>query len=133
MAGSVAERIDELTDLKTSGVAPLHGVYDAAKLDLLIAGMTTHGWRGAPIVVDGEQGLTGSHRIAAANHLWNRDGIEIPIPQVQVSELCASFDLSWGSVLEEYDGDTYWAAAALRDLLPREVVDYLGYDVDGAP
>lgn len=123
--------LDSITETASFGVDPPREVTDRAKLAALTADMATHGWRGAPIVVDGEQALTGSHRIAAVTALWNTEGMGIPIPRVEISELCEMVELDWLALVDEFT-DRYEAAAALQLLLPRDVVEYLGYDVDGA-
>lgn len=123
--------MDAITETASFGVDPPHEVTDRAKLAALTEDMATHGWRGAPIVVDGEQALTGSHRIAAVVALWNTEGMEIPIPRVEISELCELVELDWPALAAEFE-DRHEAAAALQLLLPRNVVEYLGYDVDGA-
>jgi hypothetical protein len=92
--------------------------------------MATNGWQGAPIVADGENAFTGSHRIAAVARTLNEDGIEVEIPFIQISDLCDLYGIDWAALLDEH-GDTYEAAAELRTLLPAAVVAYLGYDVDG--
>lgn len=45
---------------------PLHSVQDRNKLADLIASMERIGWKGVPLVADGDQLITGSHRYAAA-------------------------------------------------------------------
>lgn len=123
---NTAERITEITETCSGGLDPMHEAIDADKLMELIAAMEMHGWVGAPVVCHGEQALTGSHRMAAA-----REAGHVPVPRVDVSELCEAYGTDWDEVLAAHCDDWYWAAAALRDLLPREVVTYLGYDVNG--
>jgi hypothetical protein len=45
---------------------PYHDIRDEAKLSELVASMQVHGWQGAPLVADGDQLITGSHRYVAA-------------------------------------------------------------------
>lgn len=128
---SAAERIAEITETPTSTPDPLHDVMDTAKRDALAADMEANGWVGAPVVVLSEtQALTGAHRIAAAAKA------DVNVPQVSIEDLCGICGLEWSAVRAEHGGDHgddwYAAAAALRNLLPAEVVEYLGYDVDGA-
>lgn len=135
MTTTVQDTIDGLVDTTTGLFTPLHEVTDPAKVDALAADMAEHGWRGAPIVTEGGSGgnaFTGVHRIAAVARLLNTEGIETEVPYVDIADLCEQYDIDWAALLDEYDGETYEAAAALRHLLPREVVDYLGLDVDGA-
>lgn len=104
---------------------------DAAKRDELAADMTAHGWVGPPVVtLDEWQALTGAHRLAAVEML-RMDDVRVEVPRVDVEDLCAAFGVDWPQVLADRWDDWYSAAAALRDLLPADVVDYLGYDVDG--
>jgi len=128
--------LTEITDTATGTFTPLHEVTDPAKVDALAAAMAEHGWQGPPIVSQGGSGgnaLTGVHRLAAVDRLWNEEGVEVRIDHVDVGELCERYGVDWTALLmDEHDGDTYQAAAALRDLLPAEVRAYLGFDVDGA-
>lgn len=125
MHTDLIERIAEITET-TSGIPdPLHEAIDPAKRDALAASMEASGWIGAPVVILSEaQALTGSHRIAASIEAGY-----IPIPQVLVSDLCEAYGIDWDGLVAECNW--YAAAGALRDLLPTEVVEYLGYDVDG--
>jgi hypothetical protein len=111
---------------------PLNDVTDSDKLATLTADLADRGWHGPPIVVDGETAYTGSHRLAAIAALWRSEGIRVGIPYVQISDLCDLHGVDWSALREEFGGDAYAAAAELRFLLPRPVVDWLGYDVDGA-
>lgn len=129
---TIIEQIDDITETRSHGIDPLHEPYNAAKVAELADALRANGWQGAPIVVAGEQAVTGSHRIAAATRLWNQDGIEVEIPRIEISDLCELYGLDWDAITAEYDYDLYEAATALKHKLPREVVDYLGYDVDGA-
>jgi hypothetical protein len=131
---TVAEQIGALTDTCTGVFTPLHDSLDQDKVAELAADMAEHGWRGAPLVTEGGangKAYTGSHRIAAVVHLWNDHGVEVPIPYINITELCSTYGVDWAALLDEWVGDTYQAAAALRFDLPREVVEYLGFDVDG--
>lgn len=136
----MVERIDEITEFLENGTPnPLHEVMDVAKRDALAADMEACGWAGSPIVVDGDNALTGSHRIAAAE-LCKTEGINVPIPCVEVADLCALYGLDWATKVTEWEEALpgpfarpwYEAAAEVKRLLPAEVVEYLGYDVDGA-
>jgi len=126
-----AARIAEITEVSHGGLNPLHDVTDRAKVASLAADMAERGWQGPPLVVDGENALTGTHRIAAVRALRNTEGIRVAVPRVEIADLCAAYGLDWAALRDQHDGDSYWAAAALRDVLPPETVDYLGFDVDG--
>lgn len=126
-----AQDIAEHTETKPFGLDPLHEVTDRAKVAILVKDMAVHGWTGPPIVADGEQAYTGVHRIAAVTLLANSDGIEVQIPRVQISDLCALYDVDWAALTDDCNGDRYEAATSLHSLLPVAVLEYLGYDVDG--
>lgn len=126
------DAIDALTEIETSIPDPLHEVRDRTKVDALTASLTEHGWQGAPILVDGDQAITGAHRIAAVVRLRNSEGIQVRIPRVQVRDLCDQHGVSWDDLLAEHGTgqgvDTYEAAVHLADVLPAATVDYLGLD-----
>jgi hypothetical protein len=130
---TTAEQIATITDTTTGSFNTLHEVTDRAKVVTLAHDMIANGWQGAPIVVDSENAFTGVHRIAAVAYALREDGEEIETLYVEISDLCELYGIDWTTLLlDEHDGDTYAAAAELRYQLPREVVDYLGFDVDGA-
>lgn len=123
---SPAELIASITEWRTCNPDPLHDVTDPRKVADLAADMETRGWVGPPIVVLSEvQAITGSHRLRAAIDA----GLDT-IPQVTIEDLCTTFGIDWEAHRADRD-DWYTAAAELRDLLPAEIVAYLGYDVDG--
>lgn len=124
---TTAGTIATITEVPSTIPDVLHRPEDAVKLAALVSDMTQRGWMGAPVVVLGDQALTGSHRIMAAI-----DADYVPIPRVQVDALCETYGIDWVELRDEHGDDWYAAAAALRDLLSQEVVEYLGYDVDGA-
>lgn len=83
---------------------PPHGVRDINKLN----GMIEHLRNGGslpPVIVDGEQAITGSHRLAAvdkAHRLWTlmREGWESsPEPRIEAIDIDVTID--W----DEFDGD----------------------------
>jgi hypothetical protein len=121
------ELIAAITEIPTGTPDPLHSVVDPEKRDAIAADMAANGWIGAPIVILSEtQALTGAHRIAASI-----EADYVPVPQVDVSDLCDAYGINWAELVDGHYDDWYLAASALRDLLPSEVVEYLGYDVDG--
>jgi hypothetical protein len=123
---TVAETLAELTEIRRGGINPVHGVTDDSKLAALAASMEEHGWIGAPILVDGEQALTGSHRHAAANKT------DTEIPCVEVRDLCQAYGIDWDALLDQQPLGIYMcydAAEELADLLPADVVTYLGLDL----
>lgn len=76
---------DDVVDPRS--IIPLHGVEDPDKLNALVDRMKASGWQGRPVLVeetaDGYQGLTGSHRVAAAREA----GVEVPIVKVNQEAL----------------------------------------------
>lgn len=132
-ASKWAEIVDDLADTTSGLPEPLHSAEDAAKVMRLADDMAANGWQGAPLVVDGEQAITGSHRIAALAALVNGQGIEVHAPRVQISDVFAAAGLDWSAHLAEHGADAgYWqwyeAAAAAGHVLPAELVEYLGLD-----
>ncbi|MEW1737974.1 hypothetical protein AB0346_18655 [Nocardia beijingensis] len=117
--------IENLTETSRGGFTPLHEVRDAAKLADLTAGMRRSGWQGPPLVVDGEQALTGSHRY------WAAVASDTDIPRVAIAELCEALGVDWEAHLEEHDGSLRIDGAyrTIADKLPAEVVYYLGLDL----
>jgi hypothetical protein len=64
-------------------IEPPHEVRDVAKFENLVSGMQKNGWQGRPVLAyegpNGVQGVTGSHRIAAAQ----RAGVEVPVVYIE--------------------------------------------------
>lgn len=114
--------IEEWTEVREGGIAPLHDALDADKLAVLVQDMNEAGWRGAPLVVDDDQAVTGSHRYWAALET----GTEIP--RIDISDLCDLFDIDWIAHVEAFDDwiDRY---IHIADRFPVEVRDYLGFDI----
>ena len=127
MNATITTIIAELVETPTNTPNPLHEVRDAEKLAGLMDSMTASGWVGAPVVVDGDWAITGAHRIAAAMRLWNHERIDIPIPRVEISDLCAVYGLDWAAHVED-SGDWYEAIRTIAERLPAVVVEYLGLD-----
>lgn len=128
-----AATVDALTETATGLPDPLHEPHDPAKVTELAADMTARGWHGPPLVVDGEQAVTGSHRIASLALLVNRDGIDVPTPRVQIADVFAAAGLDWAAHLAEHEAERgYWqwyeAACAAGTVLPAELAEYLGLD-----
>lgn len=128
MNTDIQDRITALTTTSTGTFNPWNDVDDPDKVDALMASMAEDGWVGAPLVVDGDNAYTGSHRIAAQARLWNREGIDVPIPVVDVDDLATEFGLSWQDI-RAAEPDTNDAVIELIRLLPEQVVDYLGMDI----
>ena len=108
-------------------LTPLHGVIDGAKVDRLEVDMLERGWGGPPVVADGEQAVTGSHRLAARKRAWSDHGADIEMPVVGISDLCEEFGIDWVDLVDK-EVYLYEAVVAVVDRLPTDVVDYLGMD-----
>jgi hypothetical protein len=124
--------INESTETTAAGIQSIDQAVEPAKLDTIKDSMREYGWQGAPLVVAGEQALTGTHRLAAIDAL-RAEGTEIEIPRIEVADLCELFGIDWQALEDDYgmnDGmDWYDAARHLDEVLPRDVVDYLGLDI----
>lgn len=109
---------------QTNLTAP-HEVRDHAKKLVLAAHILRDGWRGAPLVLDGDETcLTGTHRLAACRL------IEFPIrdiPTVDIRDVFAEADMDFDELVgESYDWNDYaWAIAQL----PAAIRDEYGLDL----
>lgn len=134
----VAEQIAQITSTESGSLNPLHEVREQAKVDALVSIMAGRGWCGAPVVADDENAITGVHRIAAVTRLRSQHGIDVPIPRVQIADLCALYSVDWTAHLQDWAEpladtvayDWYDAVRTVIDTLPAEVIDYLGLDVN---
>jgi hypothetical protein len=107
----------------------LHEVRDEAKVSELAASIAAAGWQGAPLVADGEQLLTGTHRYAAAKLVGLADD---EIPTLDVRDLFASVDLDFDATWTEAEdiyGDWYQAMVYALGQLPTTTRDEYGIDV----
>ncbi len=119
--------IEEWAEAEPAYFAPPHDVQDPDKLATLVADMREHGWRGAPIVVCGDQAMTGSHRYWAVQELAG-DDIDIIIPRIDIEKVFSLCDLDWAEWRDQHFDDLD-AMRTADEALPREVVDYLGLDM----
>lgn len=105
---------------------PAHEIRDDDKLAALTASMREHGWHGAPIVIAkegyGDQALTGSHRLAAA------EAADIEVPVVDIRTLAADHGHDFDELVQAC-GDLFDAARRLADQLPADVTAYYGLDL----
>jgi hypothetical protein len=93
-------------------LTPLHEITDWGKALDLAASIEDRGWQGAPLVVDGDQLLTGTHRYAACQVLGLLDD---EIPTVEIAEVFAAAGLDLEAELAENGFADPWAN--LSDLL----------------
>lgn len=71
---------------------PIHEVRDTTLLAELIASMTKNGWVGVPLVVGGDQLVTGAHRWAAWRAIGRKDH-EIPVIELHDLFALAGVDM----------------------------------------
>ena len=69
----------------TNKILPPHDVDDGQKVKNLQSSLQTLGWIGPPIIIIGNQALTGTHRLAAAKLA----GIQM-IPVIELSSLAGN-------------------------------------------
>lgn len=120
------QEIARIAEASTTAYTPMHEVTDPAKVLEIAADMAAHGWRGAPLLVDGDDALTGTHRLAAIRHLWGEQGLEVAALVVTVDEVLDVAGLD-RSDLECCD-DAYERTQFLAEVLPSEMTVYLGLD-----
>jgi hypothetical protein len=118
--------ITENVTWQTGTVDPLHENIDSDKVHALATSMTERGWVGAPIVVDGDRALTGTHRLAAVRMVQD-EGYDLAWPAVEIADLCAEHGLSWTAIRED-NIDWYGAVVQVSDLLPADVCAAYGLD-----
>ena len=107
-----------------------HEVRDEALLDTLAMSMARFGWVGAPIVVDGEQAITGSHRLAAAAIVmdrWERgdDVAEVKVEAVALRDLFEDAGLD----LDEIALDANYDMVLIANALPASIKTKYGIDL----
>jgi len=106
-----------------------HAVTDHDKVAQLAAIIDAGDWPGPPLVHDGDQLLTGTHRYAAARSI---DMIDADIPLVDIREVFAEADMDWESVWHEHGEPTanepYYVDAILE--LPPAIRRKYGIDME---
>ncbi|MDE2620825.1 MAG: hypothetical protein KGL54_11750, partial [Sphingomonadales bacterium] len=121
----------------TGALRPLHEASDHALVRRLARDIAAHGWEGAPLVADGAQLLTGSHRYAAVKRLgWGDE--QIPVTRLEDVLREAGVSL-WGgleSTLEElrdsgeHPSRLAAVAAIVNGDVPGKVRRKYGLDLD---
>lgn len=100
----------------------LHTVDNREKVEQIKANLERDGWVGAPLVVDGDQLLTGTHRYTAAKEL---DWVDYDIPMIEISDLFAEHGLDWNAIMDDEDYDLVSALA----YLPEDIRNEYGIDI----
>lgn len=112
--------------MSPSEILAAHEVRDEELLTALTASMRESGWVGAPVVIAregyGDQALTGSHRLAAA------EAAEVQVPTVDIRQVAADHGHDFDELVEAC-GDLFDAAARLADMLPADVTAYYQLDL----
>lgn len=109
---------------------PYHEVRDLMKLTALVESMAKDGWVGGPIVIQGEQAITGSHRLAAAALVmdrWERDEdvVEVHVETVEFRDLFEDAGLD----LDEVARDANYDMTEIVNALPASVKAEYGIDL----
>ncbi len=99
-----ADLITEDDNIDPHDIEPPHEVRDEQKKDAIVKSMKINGWQGRPILVqqnyNGNQAITGSHRIAAAQEV----GLEsIPVVFLGGDELSEDDWDKWYGCSDDYD------------------------------
>lgn len=110
-----------------------HGADDTDKLAELTASMRETGWQGAPLIYArmsyGDQALTGSHRLAAAQ------AADIQVPAVDIAALMDEHGADWNATVnlqDEGSFEVHYLAllhVIQHGLLPEETIAFYGLDV----
>jgi len=108
----------------------LHEERDRAKTERIKKSMEKNGWQGVPLVRDGEQLLTGTHRYLAAQELGWGDS---DIPMIDLETLYRDAGLDMAELHSEHDSPTIdeWCEwVGFLSELPESVRDNYGIDVE---
>jgi hypothetical protein len=99
-----------------------HQPEDEAKITALIESMEADGWKGAPLVVDGDQLLTGMHRYEATRRLeWRWQDV----PVIEIADVFEEAGLDYQAAMQEAGYDLVTALCEL----PEAVRDEYGIDI----
>lgn len=94
----IDDRIAQETVMRRPSYEPINDV-DHEKVNAIAASMQKDGWTGDPLVVTGEQALTGSHRLHGA---WKANLPKIPVVEVDQDDIVrAASELGYGDTWEE--------------------------------
>lgn len=103
------------------GYEPYHEVRDDEKFQALCRSLRTEGWKGAPLVADGEFLITGAHRYAACC------AVEVRPEVVDIRDIVPN----WDAIMQDWD-EPAWGegmyAQATSDI-PAEIRAAYGIDI----
>lgn len=131
----VVQSLDEVpgSGMFSELILPLHEVRDTEKVDALAEAMSKSGWVGRPVVVVGEQAITGTHRLAAAEKAGiDPETYEIE-PGVLTEDTTREEQQAWEDLVEGDDESRLDAAKVLNRLgiLDEEAVTLIEQEVEG--
>lgn len=108
----------------------LHEEKDRAKTERLMKSIQEDGWKGVPLVYDGEQLLTGTHRYLAAQELGWGDS---DIPMIELEAVYAEAGLNMKELHEQHESPTIdeWDEwVRFLSELPESIRDKYGIDAE---
>jgi len=115
------------------GVQQVHDAHDADKVAALAADMNTRGWAGAPLIASRSLHECGQDRAYTGSHRWQawQDSAHAgePMPCVFIEDLAAEHGIDFEDLVDEHGSD-YTAAAKVGYLLPADIVDAYGLDLE---
>jgi hypothetical protein len=92
-----------ITGIPSRTIQPVHEVRDAMKLAIIAESMEHDGWQGRPLLIvdtgDRYQGLTGSHRVAAAQRL----DMDVPAVIIELDDWTEEVAEDFEFVRGDYD------------------------------
>lgn len=127
---TVADRLAGYVTTRRSAALPEppHPQLDGDHTRQLADSIDEHGWDGPPLVMLDDIAVTGSHRYAALNELFNESGAIIDVPVIDLRDVCAEYSADYEAHCKRYNSDTE-ALTRMEEILPHEVIDYLGLDM----
>lgn len=124
---------DEKRATEVATWSPYHSADDKTKVATIKASIEAEGWdwEQPPLVVWGEQLVTGAHRSEAIRQLVE-EGHDFPVDTLELSEIFAYHDLDFDELWEEYGQPTSSDPAFIRlvQKLPVAVRNHYAIDID---
>jgi len=115
---------------------PLHEVRNQEAVKELADNIKENGWQGAPLVIMGEQLITGTHRYYAVKLLEEEgDFLKEDIPTIEIEEVFEEAGLDFEEIMEEYDypdiNFEFMLFVEVIRHLPNEIKNKYGIDIEG--